>query len=123
MEESNSSNLSEVAKTVHKVLTPFYTNVVRQTSKDGKSLKDLLNKIAEYSNNLSDKSLTAAEKDFFESQLKPLVLDAIDYIMNISSEVLDKKSNNQIAQTDANVTENFLAGLKREAMRAQKLIE
>lgn len=118
-EDKGSSNLSDVAKTVHKTLTPFYDSIIRQKDEDGKSLIDVINKMSKYGSELA-KDLEPAEKEFFEGQLKPLISYAANKLVELRSDIKTKKANSEITPTEANVKSNFIAGLRREAGKAKR---
>lgn len=119
-ESNKESNLSAVAKTVHKVLTPFYVEL-RKTDQKGESIKDIINKMSSYGTRLA-KDLPEDERKFFEDKLRPLVLEAADKLIALRANIQTKKDNQEIDQTDENVTINFVTGLKKETSKAREFL-
>lgn len=123
MEQKSNTNLSPVAKTVLDALSPFYIEILRMPDTEtGKALTEILNRMSKYGNELK-KELTPQEREFFESQLKPLIEFVTSKLNDLRSKIRTETLGKPDKQMEYNVKTNFITGLKKETYKIEELID
>jgi hypothetical protein len=119
MSDKSNTNLSPVAKTVLDTLAPFYVETLRIPDPEtGKALTEILNRMSKYGSEIV-KDLTPDERDFFESQLKPMIV-YISSKLNELRDLVRESTKNNSDKTEYNVKINFINGLKKETYKIEE---